>query len=80
MKEFEFYMEFDGKRSHRLEENQAEPILAADIDKAIKKFSRRKGLALESVDQLEDDQYRVFFEKRAFLKPSRQYIYFVTSK
>jgi hypothetical protein len=80
MKEFEFYIEFDGKRSYRLDEEQAERILAGNMDQAVKKFVKRKGLSLESIDDLGQGQYRVFLEKRALFKASRQVIYFVSSK
>jgi hypothetical protein len=79
MKEFEFYIEFDGRRSYRLEEEEGERILAGSVEQAVNKFSKRKNLSLESIDELEKGQYRVFFEKRAWLKPSKQVIYFITS-
>lgn len=74
MQSYEFYLEYDGKRTVAQDySNPVDTIVEATIEKAGKKFARRKKLKFMDYDVLMDDHgFRLYFENK-----KSEFIYYV---
>lgn len=75
---YQFYIEYDGRRtvSHAYE-SPIETIVADAIDQAVGRFAEKNKLRKVKVDHLDEGDYRVFFEKKNLFGNHREFIYFV---
>lgn len=66
MQDYEFYLEYDGKRTVAQDyNNPADTIVEATIEKAAKKFAKRKKLKFMDYDVLmSDNGFRLYFENK----------------
>lgn len=78
MSTFNFYLEYDGKRS--LSNPYGTPIdqIEADgVNGASNRFAEKNHLKKLDVDELSADEFRIYYESRRFLGRSKDIIYYV---
>lgn len=78
LNKYEFFLEDNGK--HMSSQNYkaaSDEIVSNSIDKAINKFCSQNKFKLISYDVLDDGSYRVFVDKKVFLKAPVQHIFLI---
>lgn len=75
---FGFYLEYDGKKTlSNPYERPADSIHSDSFIGAVNKFAASNRLKAIGQDVLDTGDYRAFFESRAFLRKSRELIYYI---
>ncbi|EST12770.1 hypothetical protein [Sporolactobacillus laevolacticus] len=78
MNTYQFYIEYDGRRTvSSAYETPIETVIADTIDQAAGKFAEKNKLKNVKVDHLDEGDYRVFLEKKNLLGKTRELVYFV---
>lgn len=78
MEKYEFFLEHKGRSMSSQDDQTAfDEVTSNSIDKAISKFSSRNKFKLISYDELDDGSYRVFVDKKAFLKKPVEHIFHI---
>jgi hypothetical protein len=78
MNQFDFYLEFDGRRTHEdAYDVPVEKVLATNIRQALEKFCKKKKLTLNQYEALSEDTFRGYLVKKAFLKANKEYVYYI---
>ncbi|HET6872307.1 MAG TPA: hypothetical protein VFH42_04895 [Sporolactobacillaceae bacterium] len=81
MNQFDFYLEFDGKRTdEKAYDAPTDKVMAMNIRQAIEKICKRKKLAMRQYEALTENTFRCYLIKKAFLKADREYVYYIERK
>jgi hypothetical protein len=75
---YQFYIEYDGRKtvSHAYD-MPIETIVADSLDHAARQFAEKSHMKKVKLDQLDENDYRIFFEKKSLLGKLQELIYFV---
>jgi hypothetical protein len=78
MDTYQFCVEYDGRKTvSRGYDMPVETIVADSIDHATRQFAKKNNMKIVKLDQLDEKDYRIFFEKKSLLGNDREFIYFV---
>lgn len=78
---YQFYLEYDGRKtvSHAYD-MPFETLVADSIDHAARQFAEKNNVKKAELDQLDEKDYRIFFEKKSLLGKLHELVYFVHVK
>ncbi|SFG94800.1 hypothetical protein [Sporolactobacillus nakayamae] len=78
MNTYLFYIEYDGRKtvSHGYDV-PVETMVADSINHAARQFAEKNKVKKVKLDQLDEKDYRVFFEKKSLLVKPQELVYFV---
>lgn len=77
MKQFLFFLEFDGKRTVPNPYEESITIRAPHINAATKELANKENLKSVSIDYIKPGEYRVFFVKKRMLKKDLEIIFYI---
>lgn len=78
MGHYAFFLEYDGKKTNaRAYDTPVDEVVAPTLQQAVEKFCKKHKLELSHMDPLGDGTYRVYLLKKAFLRGTTEFIYYI---